>query len=346
MEKFYKLMDWLEMSQAIDYLQTLVETPYTEMQLLQLCEAGQCFAFARIGEGITGVRKTDIGHYQPAHFDQPNPFELIPDVTGTGVQRVLNPTALAASGFDQAVELEMIGMVTYTSGGVFVNKEESEWKASLAMRNCAPLFRPSDIKALADKMNEASQPPSYTAELEELRQQLEQERAKLEGAEAKIAELQNSLRIDAEILKTSEGYTGFLHDELQQERDARKALDQRASQAEAQVEALRHEIEDSYSIQQTVERDAEDVAYHRWTDEKYNQPETLSTGLLFPYATRHLEAMRAAALEHWSEHDRSKPAPYGIQKKVQAFLATRTGENARKLIELAAAIKPDDLPKS
>jgi hypothetical protein len=73
--------------------------------------------------------------------------------------------------------------------------------------------------------------------------------------------------------------------------------------------------------------------------------ETPTTGLVFPYATKHLEAMCEAAIKHWSRHDRAKPAPYGIQKTVQNFLAERTGENARKLAELAFAIKPDDLPK-
>ncbi|MOA54219.1 hypothetical protein D3C78_1777980 [compost metagenome] len=52
-----------------------------------------------------------------------------------------------------------------------------------------------------------------------------------------------------------------------------------------------------------------------------------------------------AATEFWQPHDRSTPAPYGIQKKVQNFLAERTGANPRQVQELAAAIKPDDLPK-
>ncbi|MNG40068.1 hypothetical protein D3C84_1284980 [compost metagenome] len=56
--------------------------------------------------------------------------------------------------------------------------------------------------------------------------------------------------------------------------------------------------------------------------------------------------MRDAAIKFWQSHDRSKPAPYGIQKKVQKFLAERTGENPRKVAELATAIKPDDLPKT
>lgn len=75
-------------------------------------------------------------------------------------------------------------------------------------------------------------------------------------------------------------------------------------------------------------------------------PEVPATGPTFPYTTKHLEAMREAAIKHWANHDRSKPAPYGIQKAVQSFLAERTGENARKVAELAAAIKPNDLPKS
>ncbi|MNF16009.1 hypothetical protein D3C80_2188540 [compost metagenome] len=56
--------------------------------------------------------------------------------------------------------------------------------------------------------------------------------------------------------------------------------------------------------------------------------------------------MRDAATKFWPSDDHSKPARYGIQKDVQNFLMERTGANPRQVQELAAAIKPDDLPKT
>lgn len=327
MEKVYRLLDWLDMVQAVDWLQDLTKTRISGAALLQLCGAGQCSVYLNCDGRSVELETGD---------DWP-PFC---QATGLGMSKVRT----ALKFMDNSSVIDLFGPVLVSSTGVKI--EQGYFLLANGYDSPQPRFKPSDIEALAAQMNGVKEQPS-TAEVEDLRQQLEQERAKREDAEAKLAEQQNSQRIDSEIFKTTEGYTGFLLDELQQERGARKALDQRASQAEAQVAALRHEIEDIYSAQQAAERDAENEAYHRWIDEKSDrQPETRSTGLIFPYATRHLEAMRAAALEHWSEHDRSKPAPYGIQKKVQVFLAMRTGENSRKLIELAAAIKPDDLPKS
>lgn len=68
--------------------------------------------------------------------------------------------------------------------------------------------------------------------------------------------------------------------------------------------------------------------------------------IVFPYSTKTLLAMRDAALKHWKNHDPSKPAPYGIQKDVQNYISTITGNHSRKVFELASAIKPDNLPKN
>ena len=125
---------------------------------------------------------------------------------------------------------------------------------------------------------------------------------------------------------------GFLNSDLREETQARLEAETRAEQAEAALDECRRELAVALATQGMVGSTVTERG-----DGK---------GLTFPYATKQLEAMRDAALAHWADHDRSKPAPYGIQKAVATFLAARTGENARKLAELAAAIKPDDLPKT
>lgn len=110
----------------------------------------------------------------------------------------------------------------------------------------------------------------------------------------------------------------------------------------AKLEDLRVQLEQERSARAAAEQRAEQAEAGRLHQQLGRQPDG---GLTFPYTTRLLEAMCDAATEIWQSHDRSTPAPYGIQKKVQNFLAERTGANPRKVAELAAAIKPDDLPK-
>ncbi|MCY1427680.1 hypothetical protein D9M71_435370 [compost metagenome] len=111
----------------------------------------------------------------------------------------------------------------------------------------------------------------------------------------------------------------------------------------AELADLRVQLEQERSARAAAEQRAELAEAGKLPQQHGGQPDGCLT---FPYATRHLEAMRDAATKFWQPHDRSTPAPHGIQKKVQNFLAERTGGNPRKVAELAAAIKPDDLPKT
>ncbi|MGH8437445.1 MAG: hypothetical protein ACRERX_23965 [Pseudomonas sp.] len=109
-----------------------------------------------------------------------------------------------------------------------------------------------------------------------------------------------------------------------------------------ELEDLRVQLEQERSARAAAEQRAKQAEAGKLHQQLGGQPDG---GLTFPYTTRLLEAMRDAATKFWQSHDRSKPAPYGIQKEVQNFLTERTGANSRKVAELAAAIKPDDLPK-
>lgn len=111
----------------------------------------------------------------------------------------------------------------------------------------------------------------------------------------------------------------------------------------AELEDLRVQLEQERSARAAAEQRAERAEAGKLHQQLGRQPDGCLT---FPYATRQLEAMRDAATKFWQSHDRSKPAPYRIQKQVRNFLAERIGENPRKVAELAAAIKPDDLPKT
>ncbi|MFC0667975.1 hypothetical protein ACFSKY_09200 [Azotobacter chroococcum] len=139
-------------------------------------------------------------------------------------------------------------------------------------------------------------------------------------------------------------------------RDKAVTMKQRAEEAEAQVALLLSQAvteggdTDYRAMQERAEQAERRARYleqqlSAQADQQSPQ-QPPAAGLVFPYATKQLEAMRDAAIEFWHQHDRSTPMPYGIQKRVQIFLAERTGESSRKLEELAKAIKPDDLPKA
>jgi hypothetical protein len=78
-------------------------------------------------------------------------------------------------------------------------------------------------------------------------------------------------------------------------------------------------------------------------------PETPATGFTFPYATKDLEAMRAAVAQYWEGYttDKSQPTQKAIGHTLGELLGLppqANGDPARKAINLAAAIKPDTLP--
>jgi hypothetical protein len=109
-----------------------------------------------------------------------------------------------------------------------------------------------------------------------------------------------------------------LRRQLEQERTARQASEQRAEQAEAEVAELRLQMA---AVGTTGQH---------------------SSGLYFPYATKQLEAARDAALKYWCDFNHEHPP---LQKSIAGFMIER-GVPARQAQELTIAIKPDDLQKA
>lgn len=79
------------------------------------------------------------------------------------------------------------------------------------------------------------------------------------------------------------------------------------------------------------------------------QQEAPAGGLVFPYATKELEAMREAVTLYWEDYTPDKRLP--TQKEIAYTLGEllglsqqSNGDPARKAITLATAIKPDTLP--
>jgi len=308
MKEVYRLLDWLDSSQAVEWLQDLTKTKITYDWLLKLCDSKQCSVYLNV-EGLEGDDMTNLEKTR-----------------ARGIHKVLNPvSSLRSDWFENVI---------WTEGDVD-GAEGVLWEGTLPPMIGSYLFKPSDIQALADKMNGIEEREN---DAEELRRQLIQERAAREAAESGMLELRRQRGTEA-----LTGIEGMVYGNIEY-----RSLLERAEKAEQMVESMDKQLrEKAETIKMNGER------FNRMEAPLEDAPkadrpdsDTTAGGLTFPYATKHLEAMRDAASHFWKEHDRTTPAPYGIQKKVQNFLAGRTGENTRKLAELAAAIKPDNLPKT
>ncbi|WP_367598230.1 hypothetical protein [Pseudomonas fulva] len=361
-DKIYPLLNWLDMSQAIDWLHGLTESPVTQHDLISLCIAKQCSVYIKLNRSLSGT-------------DEETWFQT---VSGYGIQEVRTPSGLHECGRIADSHLVLFGEATWTDDrGVFY-RDKIEWAATVAMIAVAPIFKPADIQALAHKMNGTANQPTtedmdelceqlkkaceakenawhltdkYKVELEALRETAEQDRSsreaalrRAEQAEKQAEELARELdRTEAkadhyqDAMESSKAAVTELEKTVEHERMARKY-------AEGLAIELRAELEDEHNAR--IAERIELAETCRCADDKGDEVSDSPMGITFPYATKQLEAMRDAAVTHWADHDRSKPAPYGIQKTVASFLADRTGQNSRKLAELAVAIKPDDLPKA
>ncbi|WP_054922478.1 MULTISPECIES: hypothetical protein [Pseudomonas] len=363
MEKIYKLLDYLTIDQAVQWLQVITRTKLSGNDLLDLCESRQCVVYMNV-DGVSGWDIDAVGDHE---------------VMGSGIQKVLKPTALKYAGTETTLDIIF-------EGPVFIENEPGDeaywtmWEGRALLADRYALFQPADIQALGAKINGGDQPQD--SDIEKLRQLCHREQTAKKDAEYEVYVAKHHL-------KEALSAVSQLREQLDKVTLSRQDLQHRIDEAETELKKLRHQsgnsglddlrqmlkakdelsalasrAEAAESMVETLDSQLRDLADKKRSDDAVFQAlvakfrSTHKDGksgdlgvisercLTFPYATKQLEAMRDAALAHWVEHDRSKPAPYGIQKTVATFLAARTGENARKLAELAAAIKPDDLPKA
>jgi len=249
---------------------------------------------------------------------------------------------LAHVGTTAVAELALEGPVSFTEGEE--GEEESFWAVwhskKTSLRECKPLFVPAEIEALARMINGQPEQPNEN-ELEYLRKQLEQERAAREASEAEL------MRRRAEDGKRA---LENMRQMLMHEHSEYAAMQERAEQAERMVAVLEAQI-----AKQAEQRKSDESAFKALTRQVRelhggNRPApAIQTGLVFPYATKELEAMRAAVAEYWEGYTPDKRQP--TQKAIAYSLGEKlnlprqgSGDPARKATALASAIKPDTLP--
>lgn len=211
MEKLYPLLDWLEIGQALDWLQSLTESAITSHDLISLCDAKHCDVYVDLREPVKGADEET----------------WLVDVTGYGIQRVRNPIALVDSGELRDSRLEFLGKATWKDEtGANVTREIT-WDARVVMLNIFPKFKPADIRSLANKMNGVLTQPTV-AELELARTQLERAIESKENA----WHLTDKYKTELEVLRET----------ADQDRTSREAAWLRAEQAEREAAVLRQQL--------------------------------------------------------------------------------------------------------
>ena len=325
MEKIYRLLTWLDIDQAVDWLQNKTATQLNPYDLLSLCASGRCSAYIKT-DSLVGY---DQGH----------------EVIGDGIHRVLSPLALAGAGTSAAAELILEGPVFFTDEE---DEPETFWaiwhSKKTPLQDCRALFKPAEIEALARVINGQPEQPDEN-ELEQLRLQLEQERATRESFEA---ELMSRRANDGK--RALEGMRNM----LMHEHGEFVAMQRRAEQAERMVAALEEQVAELAEERQVNSRLLNEMArqlkeHHSRTRQAADVDAAIPTGLVFPYATKELEAMRATVAEYWEGYTPEMRQP--TQKAIAHTLGQKlnlprqsNGDPARKAMSLASAIKPAGLP--
>lgn len=361
-EKIYPLLNWLDIGQAVDWLQGLTESAVTQHDLISLCAAKQCAVYVDLKQSANGT-------------DEETWWQ---DVSGRGIQEVKNPLALADAGMLTDSRLVLFGEVTWTNDKGAFCREKIEWAASVLMIDVFPMFRPADIHALAHKMNGATNQPTaadleelreqlkkaieakenawyltdkYKAELETLRETAEQDRSSREAAWLRAEQAEKLAEQLADQRDRMEAKADIFQDELESSKDVVNELksalehEQMARKyAESLAGDLRDELEDEHNAR--LAENSERAGGCRCACEQDNETSPTSAGITFPYVTRELEAMCAAALKHWANYTPDKRQP--TQKKIGIELGEllgldrqANGEPARKAIVLATAIRPN-----
>ena len=324
MEKVYRLLDWLDMAQAVDWLKDMTNTQLNGITLLQLCGAGQCSVyFDCLGRGVELVNEDEWPPFFPA--------------TGLGVAKVQRPIQF----MDNSWEIELRGPVTVSGTGARI--EDGHFVLSHRHDAPGPRFKPADIQALAAKMNGVPDQVSTAAENVALRQELAENASEIAILRQKRtlanAQADGERTVEFEALHKQLALMQHSLDDVEARRETlhlrcsytHQLLEN--SQAEnAQLRELLAESDAKLKLQ-IIERTSTEVR---------EASEVSAIGLTFSRPSNSLVVAHAASCKFWRNFDPERPP---LQKQVTAFMIER-GVPARQAAELAIAIKPDDLPKS
>jgi|GEM_PF-940628 len=335
MERVYRLLSWLRIEDAAHWLSSLTNTTISQGDLRRLTLSGQCAVYIQ----TLGLKGTSVG----------DDF-LEKEVIGLGFQRVVGSATLREADEENGVtERRRLSL-----DGEWYEPDPSDCDAALRhgcgywevvterKKGFAMMFKPADIQALAAKILEMPELPKMH-DFAALRLQLEQERTAREAAEAELL----THRIEAGKKNLDDMRHMLMHDHKEF-----SEMQRRAEQAEMMAAALDKQLTEQAEQKQLNERAFKEMArqLRNLHDRQPSAPaqDTPAESVIFPYATKELEAMRAAVAKYWEGYTSEKRQPTQVEIQMELCkllgLGLAGGEAPRKVKALASAIKPDTLP--
>lgn len=363
MGKIHGGLEWLTATEAVQHLGDLLGEEVKLSQVMRQCAAGNCNVYLEPppeGESVlietgawcvTGPLSSHDHH--PIQHGSPATWEPGQDLV------------IALKGNVRQFDFARGGAALLPPEQRFGTRElvDAVWFVRLKGWQFEPRFKRREIEALAARMNH-ERPWGTDNELEELRAQVEKEISNREDTARQARELQErlihetamnaALREQIEELQRQRGDSALADiRSLLSDKDELDGLRKRAEQAEGMAAALDRQLTEQAEAKRRNDEIFDEMA--RQLKELHEHQRAVPTpkpnlpGLSFPYPTKQLEAMLAAALKYWADYTPDKRQP--TQKEIgldigEALGLPRqgSGDPARKAVALASAIKPDALP--
>ncbi len=240
MEKFYNLLEWLTIDQAIDYVFLLTDTKLAPEDLMHLCNQGQCNVYLSglaDGESIlpeSGLRCRTTGVGSLHRIRTPHLHTWPPGETRT-ICVCGTVTQFDLNRHSEAVTTDRFGSrIVY----------ECDWFVEVDSKDYNLRFKNWDIRALADAMNEVDEAPT-DEELETVRRQLVLERESKEKAWLSVDEA----RMDAAANRRA----------LEENQQEFTAIQTKARELELELTQVRNHLEQQAARVEIAETEAEEA---------------------------------------------------------------------------------------
>lgn len=145
-------LKWFSVEQALLWLTDEIGVELSENDLLAQCDAGRCAVYLNV-DSLKGVCSEGLRDELGERFHT---------VYGVGKGQIINPRVFIEAAGAAKVKLDISGEVCQLELAEADSYPNTEWVASLPRERCHPLFKPSDLKALAEIISGAVATPPPT----------------------------------------------------------------------------------------------------------------------------------------------------------------------------------------
>lgn len=142
-------LHWLSVDQALLWLKDEAGVQLSDEDLLAQCDAGRCAVYHNV-DNVKGVCFEGLRDEHGERFHT---------VYGVGKGLIINPRVFIEPAGTVEVELEILCEVRQLQLAEADSYPNTEWIATLPQERCHPLFKPADLKELAEVISGAVTAP-------------------------------------------------------------------------------------------------------------------------------------------------------------------------------------------